>query len=163
MATFDPQILLGNSMEQATHRFVPLFRSFQLRGWLEDFSEADCRDEYMEFVDHFRHTYSALKGSPDGFTDMVDLLIPMPELQNWSHLCRLFRLSCLRLSAETALLPAIKFQDADAQSPRCRFADVLVPAQSYLTMVPNGIAHCTSESSLDKFKELELQFSSGNV
>ena len=44
MATFDPQILLGNSMEQATHCFVPFFRSFQLRGWLEDLSKADCRD-----------------------------------------------------------------------------------------------------------------------
>ena len=163
MATFDPQIILGISMEQATHCFVPLFRKLRLRGWLEDFSEADCRDEYMEFVDHFRRTYSALKGSPDGFTDMIDLVISMPELQNRPHLCRLFRLSCLCLSEETALLPAIKFQDVDAQSPRCRFTDVLLPAQSYLTMLPNGIAHCTSESSLDKHKELEQQFSSGNV
>ena len=61
------------------------------------------------------------------------------------------------------MLPAIKFQDVDAQSPRCRLTDVLLPAHSYLTMVPNGIAHCTSESSLDKFIQLEQQFSSGNV
>ena len=117
----------------------------------------------MEFFDHFRHTYSALKGPPDGFTDMVELLISMPELQNRPHLCRLFQLSCLCLSEETALLPAIKFQDVDAQSPRCRLTDVLLLAHSFLTMVPNGIAHCTSESSLDKFIELEQQFSSGNV
>ena len=117
----------------------------------------------MEFVDHFQHTHSALKGSTDGFTDMVDLLISMPELQDRPHLCRLFRLSCLCLSEETALLPAIKFQDVDAQSPRCRLTDVLLPAQSYLTMVLNGIAHSTSEASVDQFKEREQQFSSGNI
>ena len=162
MATFDPHIFLGSSMEQATFCFAPLFRSFSLRGWLEGFPEADCRDEYMEFFDHFRHTYSALKGS-ERITDMVDLFISMPERQNRPHLCRLFRLSCLCLGEDTALLPPIKFQDVVAQSSRCRLSDVLLPSQSYLTVVPNGIAKCTSEASLAKYKELERQFNSGNV
>ena len=46
--------------------------------------------------------------------------------------------------------------------PRCRLSVVLLPAQSYFTMVPNGIAHRRGEDSLDKFKELEQQFNSGN-
>ena len=94
---------------------------------------------------------------------MVDFLVSMPELQNRPHLCRFFRQSCPCLSEETTLLPAIKFQDGDAQSPRCRLNDVLLPAQSYSTMSPNGIDHCTSEASLDKCRELEQQFNSGNV
>ena len=163
MATFDPHILLGNSMEQATQCLTPLFRSLQLRGWLEGFSEADCREEYVEFIDHFRYTYSALKGAADRFTDMVDLLVTMPELQSRPHLYHLFRLSCLCLSEDTVLLPAIKFHDVDAQSPRCRLRDVLLPAQSYLATVPNGVAYCTSEASLEKFIELEQQFNSGSV
>ena len=163
MATFDPHIKLGNSMEQATFCFTRLFRRFSLGGWLEGFSVADCKDEYMDFVDHFRHTYSNLKCFPEGFTDMVDLLVSMPDLQNRPHLCRFFRLSCLCLSEDTALLPPIKFQDVDGQRSRCRLSDVLLPAQSYLTVVLNGIAICTSEGSLAKFKELGQQFNSGNV
>ena len=139
IATFDPHILLGNSMEQAFQCLNPLFRSLQLRCWLEGFSEADCREKYVEFIDHFRYTYSALKGAADGFTERVDSLVTMPELQSRSHLYHLFRLSCLCLSEDTALLPAIKFHDVDAQSPRCRLSDVLLPAQSYLAAVPNGV------------------------
>ena len=117
----------------------------------------------MDFVDHFRHTYSVLKSFPEGFTDMVHLLVSMPDLQNRPHLCRFFRLSCLCLSEDTALLPPIKFQDVDGQRSRCRLSDVLLPAQSHLTVVLNGIANCTSEGSLAKFEELGQQFNSGNM
>ena len=156
----EPPKLLGNSMARATFCFAPLFRSFSLRCWLEGFPEDNCKDEYMEFNDHFRHTYSALKNSPEGFTDMVDLLISMPELRSRSLLRRLFRLSNMCLSDDTALLPPIKFQDVDDQSSRCRLSHILLPAQPYLTVVPNGSANCTSEASLAKYKELEQQFNS---
>ena len=56
MAAFDLHVLLGNFMEQATFFFVPLFRSCSLRCWLEDSTEANCRDEYMEFVDFSAHS-----------------------------------------------------------------------------------------------------------
>ena len=55
------------------------------------------------------------------------------------------------------------FQDVDAQSSRCRLGDVLLPAQTYLGVVPNSIAICKSEASLVKYRELESQFNSINV
>ena len=38
-----------------------------------------------------------------------------------------------------------------------------MPAQSYLANVANSVAVCTTEASLDTFKDLEFRFSSGNV
>ena len=74
LASFDPHMLLGLPTEQTTHCFAALYNSFSLRGWLEGSTEDDCRDEYVEFVDFFRDKYAFLKDSPDGFTDVVDLL-----------------------------------------------------------------------------------------
>ena len=163
LASFDPHVLLTLPMEQATYCFTALYNSFSLRGWLEGSSEDDCRDEYTEFVDQFRQHYAFLKDSPEGFTDMVEVLSQMPELRSRYHLYRFFRLSCLCLTEDTAMLPPIRFQDVDAQSPRCRLADVLMPAQSYLARVPDAINVCNNEDALIKYRELEAQFSSGNV
>ena len=95
MACFDPHSLLNIPLEQASFCFMTLYRSFSLRGWLDGSTEDDCRNEYFEFLRHFRQMYSCLKNSPGGFTDMVDILSPMPELKNRSHRYRLVRLSCL--------------------------------------------------------------------
>ena len=86
---------------------------------------------------------------------MVEVLSQMPELRSRYHLYRLFRLSCLCLTEDTAILPPIRFQDVDAQSPRCRLADVLMPAQSYLARVPDAITVCNNEDALIKYHELE--------
>ena len=163
MASFDSHILLSLPRDQATCCYRALYNSFNLRGWLEGSSEDDCRDEYLEFVDLFREKYATLEDSPDGFTDMVELLSNMTELRSRPHLYRLFRLCCLCLTEDTPLLPAIRFQDVDAQSPRCRLGDVLLPAQSFLARVPDAISVCTSDVSLCKYREVEQQFNSGNV
>ena len=163
LASFDPHVRLGLPTEQTTHCFAALYNSFSLRGWLEGSTEDDCRDEYVEFVDFFRDKYAFLKDSPDGFTDVVGLLSQMPELRSRHHLYRVFRLSCLCLTEDTAMLPPIRFQDVDAQSPQCRLGDVLMPAQSYLTRVPDAIHVCNNEDALIKYRELEAQFNSGNV
>ena len=78
MACFDPHILLNLPLEQASFCFVARYRSFSVRGWLDGSTEDDCRDEYLEFLGHFRQIYSCLKISSGGFTDMVDTLSPMP-------------------------------------------------------------------------------------
>ena len=163
MASFDPHILLRLPRDQATYCFRALYHSFNLRGWLEGSSEDDCRDEYLEFVDLFREKYAALEDSPDGFTDIVELLSNMAELRSRHHLYRLFRLCCLCLTEDTPLLPYIRFQDVDAQSPRCRLGDVLLPAQSFLARVPDAISVCTNDVSLCEYREVEQQFNSGNV
>ena len=102
------------------------------------------------FFDQFREKYAALQSLPDGFTDMVELLSEMAELRSCPHLYRLFGLCCLCLTEDTPLLPAIRFQDVDAQSPRCRLGDVLLPAQSFLARVPDAISVCTNDVSLFK-------------
>ena len=162
MASFDPHILLSLPWDQATHCYRALYNSLNLRGWLEGSSEDDCGDEYLEFVDQFREKYAALQISPDGFTDMVELLSEMAELRSCPHLYRLFRMCCFYLTEDTPLLPAIRFQDVDAQSPRCRLGDVLLPAQSFLARVPEAISVSTNVS-LSKYREIEKQFNSGNV
>ena len=79
---------------------------------------------------------------------MVEFLSGMPEHRNSSHLYRLYRLSCMCLTEDTPLLPPIRFQDVDAQNPRCRLGDVLLPAQSYLARNPDAISVSNSEINL---------------
>ena len=105
--------------------------------WLEWSTEDDCRDEHSEFVDQFRQKYASMKDSPDGFTDMVDLLSGMPELRSRPQLYRVDRLRCMCVTEDTSLLPPVRFQDYDAQSPRRELGDVLLPAQAYLARVPD--------------------------
>ena len=154
MACFDPNVLLCLPTEQASFCFAALYQSFNVRGWLEGSPENDCRDEYLEFVGHFRQTYQALEKSPNGFSDMVDLLSSMPELRNRAHLHRLFQLSCMCLTENTPLLPPIRFHDVDAQRPKCRLGNVLLPAHSYLARVPDAISVCSKDDSLNKLREI---------
>ena len=163
MASFDPNVLLCLPTEQASFCFAALYQSFSLRGWMEGSPENDCCDEYLEFVGHFRQSYEALKDSPNGFSDMVDFLSVMPELRSRVHLYRLFQLSCMCLTENTPLLPPIRFHDVDAQRPKCKLADVLLPAQSYLARAPDAVSVCTKDDSLNKLREIEQEFHTGNV
>ena len=70
---------------------------------------------------------------------------------------------CVVSIEDTPLLPAIRFQDVNAQSLRCRLGDVLLPAQSFLARVPDAISVCTNDVSLSKYREIEQQFNSGIV
>ena len=94
---------------------------------------------------------------------MVAFLMCMPELKLRKHLFYIFQLSCLCLTSKLPKLPAIKFSGVDCNDPRSRLFDVIMPAQSYLANVANSVAVCTTEASLDAFKDLEFRFSSGNV
>ena len=68
-----------------------------------------------------------------------------------------------RLAENTPLLPPIRFYDVDSHMPKCKLADVLLPAQSFLARVPESIPICTKDESLAKFRELEDQINTGNV
>ena len=163
MACFDPSILLCLPLEQANFCFSALYQSFSLRGWLEGSPENDCREEYLDFIGHFRQAYHSLKDAHNGFPDMINLLSSMPELRNRAHLHRLFQLSCMCLTENTPLLPPIRFHDVDAQRPKCSLGDVLLPAQSYLARVPGALSICTKDDSLSKLREIEQEFNTGNV
>ena len=163
LGSFDPVALSSLPLEQATYCFSALYRSFSLRGWLENSPETDARDEYVDFVEYFRHTNSGAKDTPEVFTDMVAFLMGMPELKLRKHFFYIFQLSCLCLTSKLPKLPAIKFSGVDCNDPRSRLFDVIMPAQSYLANVANSVAVCTTEASLGTFKDLEFRFSSGNV
>ena len=163
LSSFDPVALLNLPLEQATYCFSALYRSFSLRGWLENSPEADARDEYIDVVEHFRQANSGAKDTPEVFSDMISFLMDMPELKLRKHLFYIFQLSCLCLTSKLPDLPAIKFSGVDCNDPRSRLFDVIMPAQSHLANVANSVAVCTTEASLGTFKDLEFRFSSGNV
>ena len=163
LCSFDPVTLLSLPIDQATYCFSALFRSFSLRGWLENSPESDARDEYVDFLECFRNTNSGAKDTPEVFTDMVSFLMGMPELKMRKHLFYIFQLSCLCLPSKLPELAAVKVPGVDCSDPRCRLFDVIMPAQSYLANVANSVAVCTTEASVGTFKDLEALFSSGNV
>ena len=140
-----------------------LYRSFTLRVWLENSPESDARDEYIDFQQCFRKKYSGMKDTPEVITDMVALLMDMPELKMRKHLFHTFQLSCLCLTTKLPELPAVKFPGSDCSDPRSRLLDVIMPAQSNLANVADSVAACTIEASLGTFKDLEARFSGGNV
>ena len=163
MSSFDPHVLLTLPLEQASFCFNALYDSFRLRGWVDESSRDDCRDEYFEFVDYFRKTYPSIESSPGIIADILDFLIPIPAFRSRTRLFHLFRLCCLCITEEHQALPAIKSQDVDTSSSRCRLSAVVLPAQSYLTNCPGAVSVCTTEAALTNYKELEGQFSSGQL
>ena len=74
LGNFDPVAFLSLPLEQATFCFSVLYRSFSLRGWLENSPETDARDEYVDFVEYFRNANSGAKDTPQVFTDVVAFL-----------------------------------------------------------------------------------------
>ena len=162
LASFDLTVLQTQPMEQALFCFRALFHSFQVRGWVQESQESEYREEYVEFLDHFRSSSGPLRTS-DAVPDIIDLLVSMPALRSRPRLWRLFRLSCLCLTETSPRLPPFRFQDADSSNPNCRLSDVLLPAQSYLATVPNSELSCVIETALTKFHALESQFDSGSV
>ena len=163
MASFDPTVLSSQPMDQVLFCFSSLFSTFQLRGWVDESSAPECRDEYVGFVDDFRNLYPDLISSPDLIRDVVTLLTGMPALYTRPHLFHLFRLSCVCLTEISTSLPAIKFHSADSSDVLCRLSDVLFPAQAYLAYVPGSVNDCVTEAALTRYHLLEAKFSSGNV
>ena len=160
MGCFDPYVLLSLPLDQVSFCFDSLYDRFRVRGWVEETSKEECRDEYFEFVDYMRNTYSSMKDSPGTIPDMLDFLVPMPAFRSRSRLFHLFRLCCLCITEEHRGLLDVKFPDVYTSSPTCRLSAVILPAQSYLANCPDAIAVCTTETALSAYKELSGQFNS---
>ena len=86
MASFDLTVLSSQPMDQVLFCFSSLFSTFQLRGWVDESSEPEYRDEYVGFVDDFRNLFPDLISSPDLIRDVVILLTGMPALYTRPHL-----------------------------------------------------------------------------
>ena len=164
MASFDLTVLSSQPMDHVLFCFSSLFSTFQLRGWVDESSESEYRDEYVGFVDDFRNLYPDLISSLNPIRDVVTLLLTgMPALYTRPHLLILFRLSCMCLTEISTSLPAINFHSADSSDVLCRLSNVLFPAQAYLAYVPGSVNHCVTEAALTRYHLLEAKFLSGNV
>ena len=95
MGSFDAHVLLTLPLEQVTFCFNALFDSFRLRGWVDESSKDECRDEYFEFMGYFRNAYPSIKTSPGTIAVMLDFLVPIPAFRTRRRLFHLFRLCCL--------------------------------------------------------------------
>ena len=80
-------------------------------------------------------------------------------MQEHSHLMYLFKLSCLCITSESPQYPTVSIGSISTSNCQCRLVDVVLPAQSYLSGVPDSIAFCTSDSSLANFSLLSASFS----
>ena len=110
MGCFDPHVLLSVPLDQVSFCYDSVYDSFRVRGWVDETSKNECRDEYFEFVDYLRNFYSSMKDSPGTIPDVLDFLMPMPAFRSRSRLFHLFRLCCLCITQEHRDLPDVKFQ-----------------------------------------------------
>ena len=71
----------------------------------------------------------------------------------------LFKLSCLCITSESPQYPTVRIGSVSTSNCQSRLVDVVLPAQSSLSGVPDYIAFCTSDSSLANFSLLSASFS----
>ena len=86
------------------------------------------RNEYVEFLESFRKSYSAMKDNPEVITDVVSFSMELHEMRSRKHLFHIFRLSCLCLTSVSPELPAVKFPGVDCSETHSRLFDVIMPA-----------------------------------
>ena len=159
LAAFDPCIMVKRPTEVALRHFDLLYRTFQLRSWVSSANESACRDEYVELLDQLKASslpsFDVSQGSPD----LIDFLVNLDFMQEHSHLMYLFKLSCLCITSESPQYPAVSIGPISTSNCQSRLVDVVLPAQSYLSGVPDSTAFCTNDSSLAKFSLLSASFS----
>ena len=149
LAAFDPFILFKRPSEVGLRHFEMLYSTFQLRSWVSSANENICRDEYLALLDHLRVNYP-----PDfDFIDLIDFLMGLEFFQTHEHLFYLFKLCCLCLTSRSPQYPPVLFGSVDTTGYRSRFANLVVPCQSYLSCVPDFIC-CCSDANLETFSVL---------
>ena len=154
LSSFDPNVLFCQTREQVARSFDVLYGSFQLRKWVSEGDTSLYRDEYNELVDFLRVSQPILKKDPGVIPDIVIFLSQMEALQTRVHLRYLFELCCLCLTETATSLPVIKTSFIDTSDYRCKYTEFIQPVQSYLSTVPDGVAVCTSDTSLSAFNSL---------
>ena len=159
LAAFDPCIMVKRPTEVALRHFDLLNRTFQLRSCVSSANESACRDEYVELLDQLKASslpsFDVSQGSPD----LIDFLVNLDVMQEHSHLMYLFKLSCLCITSESPQYPAVSIGPFSTSNCQNRLVDVVLPAQTYLSGVPDSIAVCTNDSSLANFSLLSASFS----
>ena len=151
LAAFDPYIMVKRPTEVALRHFDLLYRTFELRSWVSSANESACRDEYVELLDHLKASslpsFDVSQGSPD----LIDFFVNLDFMQEHSRLLYLFKLCCLCITSESPQYPTVSLGTVSTSNYQNRLTEVVLPAHSYLSGVPNSIAFCTSDSNLANF------------
>ena len=158
MACSDPYVMSVMPLEFASRCFSELYRGFKLRGWLPDSSEQMYRDEYLAVLSHLRGTKTSLSSSPNVVHDVVDFMCNLPAVRERHHILHLFKLSCLCLTDKSSAMPVVKFGDVSTDNLSCRSIDVILPVQSFLATLPQSVLVCTSDSAVEDFLTLCVDF-----
>ena len=153
LAAFDPFVLFKRPSEVGLRHFEVLYSTFQLRSWVTSANENSCRNEYLALLDHLAD-FDLMESS----TDLIDFLMGLEFFQTHEHFCYIFKLCCLCLTSCSPQYPPILFGNVDTSGYRSRFADLVVPCQSYLSCVSDFISSCSSDANLEKFAVLSESF-----
>ena len=158
LAAFDPFVLFKRPTEVGLRHFEVLHSTFQLRSWVSSENENNCRDEYLALLDHLRVNYPPDFDLKENSSDLIDFLMRLEFFQTHEHIFHLFKLCCLCLTGQSPQYPPVSCGSVDTSGHRGRFADLVVPCQSYLSCVPDSISYCCSDANLQKFSALSSSF-----
>ena len=158
LAAFDPFIMLKRPMDVALRHFEVLYSTFALRSWVDESNESQCRDQYIQLLDHLRTAYGPNFDITSVAADLIEFLVGLEFLHERSHLLYLFKLSCLCTTATSPNYPDVVFGEVTTAGGRSRFTDLILPCQSYMANVPGSVIRSSEESNLARFSSLTASF-----
>ena len=158
LAAFDPFLLFKRPPEVGLRLFEVLYSFFQLRSGVTNADENIYRDEYLALLDHLRVNSPPDFDLMESSTDLIDFLMGLEFFLTHEHLLYFFKLCCLCVTSRCPQYPPVLFGSVDTTGYRSRFADLVVPCQSYLSCVPDFISCCCSDGNLEKFSILSASF-----
>ena len=158
LAAFDPFILLKRPMDVALHHFDVLYSTFAHRSWVDDSNESQCRDQYIQLLDHLRTAYGPNFDITSVAADLIEFLMGLVFLHERSHLLYLFKMSCLCTTVTSPSHPDVVFGGTTTAGEQSRFTDLILPCQSYMANVTGSVVRCSKDSSLAEFSGLTASF-----
>ena len=158
LAAFDPFIMLKRPMDVALRHFEVLYSSFAVRSWVDDSNESQCRDQYIQLLDHLRTAYGPDFDITSVSADLIEFLMGLEFLHERSHLLYLFKLSCLCTTVTSPSYPDVVFGEVTTAGGQSRFTDLILPCQSYMANVIGSVVRSSEDSNLAKFSTLSTSF-----
>ena len=135
-----------------------LYGTFALRSWVDDSNESQCRDQYIQLLDHLRTAYGPNFDITSVAADLIEFLMGLEFLHERYHLLYLFKMSCLCTTVTGSSYPDVIFGEVTTAGGRSRFTDLILPCQSYMANVPGSVIRSSEGSCLAKFSALTASF-----
>ena len=145
-------------MDVALRHFDVLYCTFAHRSWVDDSNESQCRDQYIQLLDHLLTTYGPNFDITSVASDLIEFLMGLEFLHERSHLLLLFKLSCLCTTVTSPSYPDVVFGGITTVGGQRRFTDLILPCQSYMANVTGSVVQCSEDSNLAKFSGLTASF-----